>query len=108
MIENRITYILKDESLPTNTVDVKSINKGAISYARTGISKEELINMFISVRKELVSLIDAIPAEKFNQPFPGKETMTLYEYFVGMINHDLKHKEQIDSFLKNQEGESFR
>ncbi|WP_152397118.1 DinB family protein [Paenibacillus guangzhouensis] len=103
IIDNRIPYILKGESPPNISVNVEMINKGAINYARSGIMKEELINKFISVRKELVSIIAAIPAEKFNLPFPGKEHMTLNEYFVGMVNHDLKHKEQILSFLKNEE-----
>ncbi|REE67303.1 DinB family protein [Paenibacillus taihuensis] len=102
MIKNRIPYILKGKSFPKISVDVESINKGAINYARSGITKEELINKFISVRKELVSFIDAIPAKKFDQPFPGKEPMTLIEYFVRMVHHDLKHKEQILSFLKTE------
>jgi hypothetical protein len=100
IIENRISYILRDERIPKINVDVEAINKEASNYARSGITKEDLINQFISVRKKLVSIIDTIPTEKFNQPFPGKDHITLSDYFAEMINHDLKHKNQIESLLQ--------
>jgi hypothetical protein len=100
ILENRISYILREERVPKINVDVEAMNKAASNYARSGISKEDLINQFISVRKELVSHIDTIPTEKFNQPIPGIDHITLSDYFAEMINHDLKHKKQIETFLQ--------
>jgi hypothetical protein len=100
MIENRIAFLLRDEDFPIIKVNVETINKQASDYARSGISKEELIHEFISIREQLISLLGKIPTEKFNQPFPGNGAITLSEYFAGMIDHDSKHKEQIDIHLK--------
>ncbi|WP_174734310.1 DinB family protein [Mesobacillus harenae] len=100
LIKNRITYLLKGESFPKIDVDPDAINKEASNYARSGISKNDLINEFISTRTELVALLGKIPAEKFNQPCPGMEHITLADYFSGLIEHDTKHKEQIEAHLE--------
>lgn len=99
IINNRMSYLMRDECFPNFTVDVEFINKEASKYARSGISKDDLINEFISVREELLNLIDIIPEEKFYQPLRGRDNTTLSEYFVGMIDHDLKHREQINSHI---------
>jgi hypothetical protein len=101
MMENRVSYLLRNEDFPKINVDAEAINKEASNYARSGISKEDLIDEFISVREELVAQLEKIQPEKFDQPCPGKEHITLSEYFVGMIDHDLKHKEQIESHVNN-------
>ena len=41
------------------------MNKGAIKYARSGISKEELLNQFSVTRKQLVDGIGRIPPNIF-------------------------------------------
>ncbi|MFJ7746814.1 DinB family protein [Peribacillus sp. NPDC097295] len=96
MMENRITYILRNECIPIINIDVEAMNKEAAEYARAGITKEDLLNQFIFVCEELVNLIGKIPEERFFQPLQGKEHITLSEYLVGMIDHDLKHKIQIE------------
>jgi hypothetical protein len=101
MIENRISFILREESFPKINVNVEASNKEASNYAKSGISKEDLIDEFISVREELVSLIEKIQTEKFDLPFPGNENITLSEYFIGDIDHEFKHKEQIESHIRN-------
>ncbi|MBS4215182.1 DinB family protein [Neobacillus rhizophilus] len=102
LITNRVSYIYHNEEFPEVNIDVEAINKMASQYARSGISKEELISEFITVRKELVSLLQKIPEETFSEPYPGRENMTIGEYFVGMIEHDLKHKEQIVKHIKKE------
>lgn len=101
IINNRVSYLLRDECFPNITVDVESINKEASKYARLGVLKDDLINEFISVREELLNLIEIIPKEKFCQPFHGRGNTTLSEYFEGLIEHDLKHREQIDLHISN-------
>ena len=102
MMENRITYILRNECLPKINIDVEAMNKEAAEYARAGITKEDLLNEFIFIREELVNLISKIPEERFHHPLQGKEHITLSEYFVGMIDHDLKHKKQIESHINKK------
>ncbi|EWG12298.1 DinB family protein [Cytobacillus firmus] len=99
MIENRINCLLRKEDFPQITVDAEAINKEASIYARSGISKEDLISEFINIRTELLSLIDKIPDDQFSKPCPGKEHITLGEYFTGMAEHDIKHVDQINKHL---------
>ena len=76
------------------------MNKGAIKYARSGISKEELLNQFSVTRKQLVDEIERIPAYNFNNEFQiGTKKVMLNHYFSSLIQHDLKHKEEIIQFL---------
>jgi hypothetical protein len=100
LMENRIRYLLLNEDFPKVSINVEEMNKEASIYARSGISKEELINEFVFNRKKLVSLLKNIPIEKFEQKCPGKEHITLYDYFIGLIEHDLKHRKQIELHIK--------
>ncbi|MFC4799264.1 DinB family protein [Neobacillus sp. GCM10023253] len=102
LITNRVACIYLNEEFPALTIDVEAVNKNASQYARSGISKEELITEFITVRKELVSFLQKVPEETFTEPYPGREHMTIGEYFAGMIEHDLKHREQIEEYIKKE------
>jgi hypothetical protein len=99
MIVNRITYLLRNEGFPQIEVDIETVNKDASIYARSGILKEDLIVEFISVRSELISLIDKIPDDQFSKPCPGKEHITLSEYLTAIVEHDTKHVEQINNHI---------
>ncbi|MDX8365208.1 DinB family protein [Cytobacillus sp. IB215665] len=99
LIENRLSYLVRGEAFPKIEVDVEGMNKKASDYARSGISKNDLIDEFISVRKELVSIINHFPVEKFNQPCKGKEHLSLCDYLSSMVDHDIHHKKQIEDFL---------
>lgn len=99
MIQNRIPYILSGKESPTIQLDVHDVNKEASLFARSGISKGNLINQFVSKRKELVSFLEKIPDEFYEQPCPWNEQITLKNYFELIIGHDLKHKEEIDEFI---------
>lgn len=76
------------------------MNKSAMIYARSGISREELINQFSYTRKQLVDEIERIPAYNFHNTFQiGTKKVRLDHYFSSLIQHDLKHKEEIIQFL---------
>ncbi|MFE8700110.1 DinB family protein [Cytobacillus sp. FJAT-54145] len=100
VMENRLNYLLKDEAFPIVSVDINEINLEAAKYARSGISKLELVQEFITIRKELISLLVQLPAARFEQPFPGKESISLSDYFVGLIEHDVKHMEEINAHIR--------
>lgn len=63
VIENRIKPLIKEEALPKIKVDVQAMNDAASLYARSGISKEDLIEECISMREELVSLLEKISVD---------------------------------------------
>ncbi len=80
---------------------MEKINKEASVYAHS-VQKEELIQRFVDVRGRLVSLIQEISSEKLEPMYQiGSKKLLLGEYFQGLIEHDLHHKEQIEEFLEN-------
>ncbi|KMP36380.1 DinB family protein [Bacillus albus] len=100
VIKYRIPYFLSAKSIPYIPTDVEEMNKSAIIYARSGISREELINQFSYTRKQLVDEIERIPVYNFNDDFQiGTKKVRLNHYFSSLIQHDLKHKEEINQFL---------
>ncbi|RLQ96298.1 DinB family protein [Falsibacillus albus] len=100
IMKHRLDYLIKDKPLPIFHVDVQAMNKEAMHFARSGIDKDDLIDEFVKVRKELVALIESIPEEKFNKVvWIGKREMTLSNYFEGLIEHDEKHKQEIDESI---------
>ncbi|MBE5106751.1 DinB family protein [Bacillus thuringiensis] len=100
LMKYRISCFLSTQSVPNISIDVEGMNKGAIKYARSGISKEELIDEFSFTRKQLVDQIKRIPTCNFNYDFQfGTKKVRLNNYFSSLIQHDLKHKEEIIQFL---------
>ena len=65
LMKFRIPYFISGQSVPNVPTGVEEMNKGAIKYARSGISKEELIDQFSFTRKQLVDQIERIPARNF-------------------------------------------
>ncbi|RGO21049.1 DinB family protein [Bacillus cereus] len=100
LIKDRIPYFISEQSVPNVPIDVEEMNKGAIKYARSGISKEELLNQFSVTRKQLVDGIGRIPTQYFYNDYQfGTKKVKLNHYFSSLIQHDLKHKEEIMQFL---------
>ncbi|HFJ9437804.1 MULTISPECIES: DinB family protein [Bacillus] len=100
VMKYRIPYFVSTQSVPHSPIDVEEINKSAMIYARSGISREELINEFSYTRKQLVDEIERIPADNFNDDFQiGTKKVRLNHYFSSLIQHDLRHKEEIIQFL---------
>ncbi|MBE7123044.1 DinB family protein [Bacillus cereus] len=107
LMKYRIPYFISGQSVPNVPTDVEEMNKGAIKYARSGISKEELIDQFSFTRKQLVDQINQISAQNFKDDYQfGTKRVRLNNYFSSLIQHDLKHKEEIMQFLKLSEAHS--
>ncbi|MGH0562885.1 DinB family protein [Bacillus cereus] len=104
LINHRIPYFISEQSVPNVPIDVEEMNKGAIKYARSGISKEEILDQFSVTRKKLIDQIERIPVDNFYNDFQiSTKKVRLNHYFSSLIQHDLKHKEEIMQFLiKNQ------
>ncbi|AJG91495.1 DinB family protein [Bacillus anthracis] len=100
LINHRIPYFISEQSVPNVPIDVEEMNKGAIKYARSGISKEEILDQFSVTRKKLIDQIERIPVDNFYNDFQiSTKKVRLNHYFSSLIQHDLKHKEEIMQFL---------
>ncbi|EJQ71190.1 hypothetical protein IG7_02643 [Bacillus cereus HuA2-4] len=107
LMKFRIPYFISGQSVPNVPTDVEEMNKGAIKYARSGISKEELIDQFSFTRKQLVDQIERIPARNFNNDYQfGAKKVRLNNYFSSLIEHDLKHKKEIIQFLIHDQADN--
>ncbi|MGG0261816.1 DinB family protein [Bacillus mycoides] len=106
LIKYRILFV-SGKSVPIVPTDVEEMNKGAIKYARSGISKEELIDQFSFTRKQLVDQIERIPARNFNNDYQfGTKKLRLNNYFSSLIEHDLKHKKEIIQLLIHDQADN--
>lgn len=100
LINHRIPYFISGQPVPNVPIDVEEMNKGAIKYARSGISKEEILDQFSVTRKKLIDQIERIPTQYFYNDYQfGTKKVRLNHYFSSLIQHDLKHKEEIKQFL---------
>ncbi|WP_260412367.1 DinB family protein [Alkalihalobacillus sp. TS-13] len=95
--------LLKLESKDFKRADVEEMNKNAGDYASSGISREEIISMFIQSRIEICLFIQGLPREQLEAPFKiGENSITIKGYIEGMIEHDLHHKKQVEDFLTRE------
>ncbi|MGE7881871.1 DinB family protein [Bacillus sp. NPDC094077] len=92
LMKYRIPCFLKAQPIFNVPTDVEEMNKGAIIYARSGISKEELIDQFSCIRKQLVDQIKRIPAQYFYNDYQFcTKKVRLDNYFSSLIQHDLRN-----------------
>ncbi|RIW38511.1 GNAT family N-acetyltransferase [Bacillus salacetis] len=99
VIDNRLIPFLRNEQPPQADVTVDRLNETAAVLARS-MNKEDLIDLFVNIRKELTGYLQEMPEEAFAQKVPGK-SITWNGYFQGLIEHDERHKKQIDEHLKD-------
>ncbi|MEF7565510.1 DinB family protein [Bacillus infantis] len=95
VISRRMSALLSKEEIPSEKIDVDAMNMEAGQYARSGISKKMLISEFAEARKELLLLLEKLEPERFQELYPGRD-MTIGQYFAGLIEHDHKHKKEIE------------
>ncbi|WP_213421414.1 DinB family protein [Bhargavaea massiliensis] len=99
ILELRLPYFLGDDPLPEGP-DADALN--ARSARESGSrSRDDTIDEFVSVRRQLISALRDLPAEDWGREFRiGKSRMTLGQYFRGMIEHDEHHFRQIRQVLE--------
>lgn len=99
VLQNRIPYFLTNSSLPP------SPNTDELNYLSAQLSKNNsilhTIEKFIRIRTELVEILNQLPEENWLAELKiNQSTLSLYSYFKGLMEHDLHHMNQIQSFLK--------
>ncbi|GAA0343678.1 hypothetical protein GCM10008967_37660 [Bacillus carboniphilus] len=98
VLHKRLPYIFTEHTLPKGP-DAESTNEKSATISREQ-DKQVTIDHFVSLRKALYKAIDEIPDDRWEGEFSiGKTTLSLYEYFKGLAQHDLHHFEQIENSL---------
>ncbi|PYZ93348.1 hypothetical protein CR194_09150 [Salipaludibacillus keqinensis] len=98
VIHQRIPYLLSAEELPKGP-DAKETNNRSASKAREEV-QQITIDKFITTRVELCNAIEELSDENWERNFTiGKTTLSLYEYFKGLTEHDHHHFNQIKNTL---------
>jgi DinB superfamily len=107
--DERFSYFLKSSNTPPKIGDVGEINKNAAHEAKSGISKNALIDEVIECRLVLSRKLQELPNRMWEEEVQlGHSWITLCEYIKGMIEHDDHHKNQIEKFLLNKGIELFK
>ncbi|KZE37255.1 hypothetical protein AV656_11850 [Bhargavaea cecembensis] len=99
ILEHRLPYFLGDAPFPAGP-DADELNAHSARESRRR-SRDETIDEFVSVRRQLIGALRDLPAGDWSREFQiGDSRITLGQYFGGMIEHDLHHFRQIRQVLQ--------
>lgn len=95
-LENRIPSIRDGAELPPFP-DFQLVNDEAAKHAKSGISRDELVDEFTSTRSSLVDAVRGYTPEELSVSFTiGTHQLTLLGYLEDFLHHDLHHQAQIN------------
>lgn len=98
--EERLLKLSTEEFGKADSIEM---NQKAWKFAKSGVSKIELLNLFINSRKEICNFIRSIAEDRIHEPFTiGETQITLPDYVAGMIEHDQHHRSQIEVYLRQK------
>ncbi len=98
VLHKRLPFLFYKHALPKSP-DTEKTNEKSAMISREQ-NKRVTIDNFVSTRIALYKAIDEIPTEHWEVKFIiGKTTLSLYEYFKGLAQHDLHHLEQIKNTI---------
>jgi hypothetical protein len=81
----------------------QEVNNAAKEYAHSGISKKQLIDEILKEREHYFQLIEKLGDNRLDISFSiGDHRLTVGEYFIDFIGHDLHHQKQIMEVIKKQ------
>lgn len=101
-----LPIVIKGEEITFPAFD--PFNEKASKYAKSGITKNELINVVIQTRERLVQQLVEFPEEKLYSPIKvdgmshcphSGEPYSLGYIISDFVYHDHHHKQQITDFL---------
>ncbi|MGA9289420.1 MAG: DinB family protein [Anaerobacillus sp.] len=103
LLNERIPYIHHEAQLSKLDVNVEEVNEEAAAYARSGISKDQMITETLNGRERVVATLRKLNENQWNETFYiDKYPLCLTSYMKGLIEHDEHHKMQIEVFMANQ------
>ncbi|MCM3719421.1 DinB family protein [Fictibacillus phosphorivorans] len=98
--DERVSYFMSGSEIPPKKVDVEEINSNAAYEARSGISKDQLLDEVIECRQVVSDKLGKVPNTVWQEKIEmGSKMITLCEYISGLVKHDEHHKKQIEEFL---------
>jgi hypothetical protein len=81
----------------------QEVNNAAKEYAHSGVSKEQIISEILKDREQYFHIIDKLDDKGLDISFSiGTHRLTVVEYFIDFIGHDLHHQKQIMEIIKKQ------
>lgn len=81
----------------------QEVNNAAKEYAHSGVSKEQLIDEISKEREQYFQVIEKLDDKGLEVSFSiGDHRLTVGEYFIDFIGHDLHHQKQIIESIKKQ------
>lgn len=98
--DERVAYFVSGSEIPVRKVDVEEINSPAANEARSGISKNQLLDEVIECRIVVANRLGEVPSAVWQEKIQmGSKMITLCEYISGLVEHDEHHRNQIEDFL---------
>lgn len=111
LINNVIPSVLEEKGLTFPEFNTQNLL--ASSYAKSGVTKEELLNEAIFNRNAYVKAISGIPLSKLEKNLTynnsifmsdGKTLCSFKEIVSVFENHDTHHMKQINNFLNKKKS----
>ncbi|TKD68819.1 DinB family protein [Pseudalkalibacillus hwajinpoensis] len=100
LMQERIPYLSSEASLKALSFSVEEVNSNAAVHARSGLSRDELINETINERQRVVNHLKQLERKQWADTFYiDKFPLCLTSYIKGLIEHDEHHKLQIEVFM---------
>lgn len=94
VLQKRIPYFFTGETMP-DSPNAEIINYEAAVKSRQS-EQDTIITEFIETRKQLLEALYEIDDDLWLQEISiGTRNLTLYQYFLGLVQHDRHHFEQI-------------
>lgn len=94
-LQERFPFFMEGAEL-TSFPDFQQVNDRARKYAEEEVSKNQIIDELIEVRKEYLDLLSRLTEEDLSISFKiGQHTLTVGGYFEDFIQHDLHHQKQV-------------
>lgn len=98
--DERVAYFVSGSEIPAKKVDVEEINSNAANEAKSGISKNQLLDEVIECRQVVAKKLGEVPSSVWQERIEmGSKMITLCEYISGLVEHDEHHRNQIEEFL---------
>lgn len=97
--EEAIGKVTNNETVTVQHLDFNEFNKNAVAIAKSK-GKQEIIDMTLHYRSEILSHLDRISEEDFpKEHIDGDGNMfSVYNYLMGFIPHDTQHIDQLKGF----------
>jgi uncharacterized damage-inducible protein DinB len=98
--DERVAYFVSGSEIPSKKINVEEINSNAANEAKSGISKNQLLDEVIECRQVVAKKLGEVPSFIWQEKIEmGSKMITLCEYISGLVEHDEHHKTQIEEFL---------